>query len=101
MCVCVYAFFFLLLFLTLLVKVSGAFLAAQQKNSSANARDAGLTPGSGRFPGEGNGNPVQYSCWENPMDRGAWWATYSPWDRKVSDMTERLTLRGLPLRHDL
>ena len=74
MCVCVYAFFFLLLFLTLLVKVSGAFLAAQQKNSSANARDAGLTPGSGRFPGEGNGNPVQYSCLENPMNRGGWWA---------------------------
>ena len=32
-------------------------------------------PGSGRSPGEGNGNPLQYSCLENPMDRGAWWAT--------------------------
>ena len=35
----------------------------------------GLHPGSGIFPGEGNGNPLQYSCLENPMDRGAWWAT--------------------------
>ena len=35
----------------------------------------GLIPGSGRSPGEGNGNPLQYSCPENPMDRGAWWVT--------------------------
>ena len=45
------------------------------KNLPANAgdvRDAGLIPGSGRSPGEGNGNPFQYSCLENPMDRGAW-----------------------------
>ena len=34
-----------------------------------------MIPGSGRFPGEGNGNPLQYYCLENPMDRGAWWAT--------------------------
>ena len=48
------------------------------KNSPANAediRDAGSIPGSGRSPGAGNGNPLQNSCWENPMDRGAWWAT--------------------------
>ena len=38
-------------------------------------RDAGLIPGSGRSPGEGNDNPLQYSCLENAMDRGAWWAT--------------------------
>ena len=37
--------------------------------------DAGLIPGLGRFPGGGNGNPLWYSCLENPMDRGAWWAT--------------------------
>ena len=41
------------------------------KNLPANARDAGSIPGSGRSPGEGNGNPLQYSCLENPMDRGA------------------------------
>ena len=40
------------------------------KNLPANAGDAGLTPGSGRSPGEGNGNPLQYSCLGNPMDRG-------------------------------
>ena len=45
------------------------------KNPSANAGDVSLIPGSGRFPGEGNANPFQYSCLENPMDRGAWWAT--------------------------
>ena len=45
------------------------------KNPSANAGDTGLIPGSGRSPGRGNGNPLQYSCLENPMDRGAWRAT--------------------------
>ena len=45
------------------------------KESTYNAGDAGLIPGSGRSPGEGNGNSLQYSCLENPMDRGAWWAT--------------------------
>ena len=40
-----------------------------------DARDLGLTPGVGRSPGEGNGNPLQYSCLGNPMDRGAWQAT--------------------------
>ena len=44
------------------------------KNPPANAGDMGLIPGLGRFPGEGTGNPLQYSCLENPMDRGAWWA---------------------------
>ena len=42
------------------------------KESACNARDLGLIPGLGRSPGEGNGNPLQYSCLENPMDRGAW-----------------------------
>ena len=45
------------------------------KASACNAGDPGLTPGSGRSPGEGNGNPLQYCCLENPMDRGAWRAT--------------------------
>ena len=40
----------------------------------ANARDVGSIPGSGRSPEEGNGNPLQYSCLQNPIDRGAWWA---------------------------
>ena len=45
------------------------------KNSPASAGDAGLIPGSGRSPGEGNDNPLQYSCWDNPMDREAWQVT--------------------------
>ena len=47
----------------------------------------GSIPGSGGSPGVGNGNPLQYSCLENPMDRGAWWVT-----KRESDMTERLTV---------
>ena len=45
------------------------------KESICNSRDLGLIPGLGRSPGEGNGNPLQYSYLENSMDRGAWWAT--------------------------
>ena len=45
------------------------------KVSAYNAGDPGSIPGSRRSPGEGNGNPLQYSCLENPMDGGAWWAT--------------------------
>ena len=45
------------------------------KESAYNAGDLGSIPGSGRSPGEGNGNPIQYSCLENPTDRGAWRAT--------------------------
>ena len=62
------------------------------KNSPASAGDAGdmgLILGSGRSPGEGNGNPLQYFCLENPMDRGPWWG-YSPWGHKESDTTEQL-----------
>ena len=45
------------------------------KESACNTGDPGSIPGSGRSLGEGNGNPLQYSCLENSMDRGAWWAT--------------------------
>ena len=47
---------------------------AVQKSLPANAGEAGSIPGMERSPGEGNGNPLQYSCLGNPMDRGAWWA---------------------------
>ena len=59
------------------------------KNPLANAgdtRDVGSIPVSGRFPGGGHGNPVQYSCLENPMDRGAWWAAVRKFTE--SDTTE-------------
>ena len=60
------------------------------KNPPANARgirDTGLIPELGRFPGEGNGNPPQYSCLENPMDRGAWQATLHGVAKEL-DMTQ-------------
>ena len=50
-------------------------MALVVKNLPANVGDAGSVPGLGRCPGEGNGNPLQYSCLENPMDREARWAT--------------------------
>ena len=49
-------------------------LVAQSEESACNAGDLGSIPGSGRSPGGGNGYPLQYSCLENSMDRGAWWA---------------------------
>ena len=47
-------------------------VGSEVKASASNAGDPGSIPGSGRSPGEGNGNPLQHSCLENPMDRGAW-----------------------------
>ena len=49
---------------------------SDSKESACNAGDPGSIPGSGRYPGEGNGNPLQYSCLENPMNRGAWWLQF-------------------------
>ena len=50
-------------------------LGSDSKESAYRAGDPGLFPGSGRSPGEGNGNPLQCSCLENPMNREVWWAT--------------------------
>ena len=49
--------------------------SSDDKESAYNAGDLGSIPGSGRSPGKGNGNPLQYSCLDKPMDRGAWWAS--------------------------
>ena len=50
-------------------------LVVKNPANAADVTEAGSIPGLGRSPGGGNGNPLQYSCVENPMDRGAWWAT--------------------------
>jgi len=57
------------------------------KNLPASAGDTGLIPGSGRFPAAGNGNSLQYSCLENSMDRGAWWAAVHGMVLQSQDMT--------------
>ena len=70
-----------------------AFQVAQWlKNLPANAGDkgdSGSVPGSGRSPGEGYGKPLQYSCLEHPVDKGAWWAT--PLWARVHKVTESRT----------
>ena len=60
------------------------------KESACNAEDPGLIPGLGRFPGGGHGNPLQYSCLENPPEQRSL-AGYSPWGHKESDTTEQLS----------
>ena len=72
---------------------------SDSKEATCDTGDLGSILGSGRYPGEGNGNPLQYSWLENSMDRGAWqatwvpwgWATWGSWDCKESDITEQLT----------
>ena len=61
------------------------------KESACNAGDLGSIPGLGRSPGEGNGNPLQYSCLENPMDRGAWQATVHGVKRVSHDLETKAT----------
>ena len=62
---------------------------SDSKESAWDEEDPGLSPMSGRFPGEGNGYPLQYSCLENPLDRGAWWATVHG-GHSESDTTEQM-----------
>ena len=65
---------------------------SEVKNLPANAGDTGSIPGLGKSPGEGNGNPFQYSCQENLLDRGAWWVT-------VHGVTKELDTTSLTLTH--
>ena len=57
--------------------IKGILLSGKESPAKQEAGDMSSIPGSGRSPGEGNGNPLQYSCLENPMDRGAWQAIVS------------------------
>ena len=72
---CIYWFTVNLFFSVLRQDYKGFPHSAVGKESACSAGDLGSIPGSGRSPGEGNGNPLQYSCLENPMDRGAWQTT--------------------------
>ena len=91
-------FFSLGFFLNIITAIRNLFLfyyrwgfpgGSDGKESACSAGNPGSIPGSGRSPGEGNGNPLQYSCLENSVDRGAWWS------HKESDMTEQLTEQKL------
>ena len=76
--------------LTAILEAKGFPDGSEVKASACNAGDLGLIPGSGRSPGEGNGNPLQYSCLENPMDGGAWWATAHWVAKSWTRLTKRL-----------
>ena len=79
----------LLVQFSMIIDLKGNVVLLVVKNLPANAGyvgDADSVPGSGRSPGKGNNNPLQYSCLENPMDRGAWWAIVH--GVAESDMTE-------------
>ena len=75
---------------------------SEVKVSACNAKDPVSIPGLGRSPGEGNGNPLQYSCLENPMERGAWWATVhavtKSWTQ-LSDFTFRQTINNFLINY--
>ena len=79
-CVCVYMY------------MAGFPCSSVGKEPACNAGDLGLIPGSGRSPAEGNGNPLQYSCLENPMDRGAWQATVHGVTRVGHDLVTKQPL---------
>ena len=65
------------------------------KESACNSGDPGSIPGSARFPGERNGNPLQYSCRESPKDRGTWWAAVRGSQRIRHDCVTEHTCKGV------
>ena len=75
-----------------LVSLTGFPCGSDGRESACSAGDLGSIPGSGRSLGEGNGYPLQYSCLENSMDRGAWWVTKVHVVAKALDTTDQLTL---------
>ena len=86
-------------------RIAGFPGGSEGKVSACNVGDLGLIPELGRSPGEGNSNPLQYCCLENPMDGEACWATYSPWGHRESDATKWLhfhfPLLAVVIRKDL
>ena len=97
LCCAFFWFILLLLFFTFFFFVFsywGFPTGSEVKASACNAGDLGSIPGLGRSPEEGNGNPLQYSCLENPIDRGAWWATVhgvAKGQTRLSDFTFTLS----------
>ena len=76
-----------------------ALLSPDGKVSAYNMGDLGSIPGLGRSPGEGNGNPLQYSCLENPRDQGAWWATVHGVAKSRTQMSDFTSLASVMLKH--
>ena len=77
---------------------------SEVKASACNVGDLGSIRGLGRSPGEGNGNPLQYSCLVNPTDGGAWWATahgVAKSRTRLSDFTSYQIQKGLGHTHDI
>ena len=87
-CTSIYVSIYLSIYLSIYMGFPGDTVVKNLPANVGDTRDMGLIPGSGRFPGGENGNPLQCSCLENPMDRGAWWTTYNPLGCRESDMTE-------------
>ena len=72
----------------------GSPAVSDGKESACNAGDLGLIPGSERHPGEGNGSPLQYSCLENPMDTGVWWALVCGAVRSPTQLSTHAQIAG-------
>ena len=73
--------------------IFAVWFGTSASQSACNAGDPCSFPGSGRFPGDGTGNPLQYSCLENPIDRGTWWATV----HRVARVRQDLVTKHYPL----
>ena len=80
-----------IMLVSLLVGFPGGAVVKNLPAKAGDLRDLCSIPGSGRPPGEGNGNPFQDSCLKNPMNRRAWWATVQSVTKSQTDMTEQLS----------